>query len=427
MKKLENCIVENCIPTPSSCVEWNGGEIKFLGICNGDNLNNIVLEIVAKIEAIAGEDLSTFDIDSVIAICSQSLPIEVNLLSILNALKNNDVCLKDYIDILTDRINAITSAQKINVSLKCFADFDNLGNALSLTRDDFDQLLIDVACDYKQRIASLESGQVSLQNQINSLDLTPDITELSIATCVNAGILPVSTQIVNTSTAFCDLQDATGNPADIATALTKVPGTDNARYGLIAGWILSPDNEADVIGNLLLKIANLEERVIFMEDNCCAVSCEDIKLGFTAIFNEGGDGVIIKFTSGAGTIIPAGFTDVGSTITITDIDGNTSEGIIDIVDNFNNNLEYEIIVSGLNLTGDLNVDITAKIGNEIIICEKCLHKLVKSSNCGFCTITASGADGSSAVIVYDDSSNTVGIVTVTPPTTSTTTTTTAGP
>lgn len=423
MKKLENCVVENCIPTPSSCVEWNGGDIKFLGICNGDNLNNIVLEIVAKIEAIAGEDLSSFDIDSIISICNQALPIEVNLLSILNALKSSDICLKDYIDALTDRVNAITSAQKINVNLKCFADFDNLGNALSLTRDDFDQLLIDTACNHKQRIESLESGQTSLQNQINSLDLTPEITELSIATCVNAGILPVSTQIVNTSTAFCDLQDATGGPIDIAAALAKVPGTDNARYGLIAGWILSPDNQADVIGNLLLKILNLEERIIFMEDNCCAASCNDIKLGFTAIFNEDGSGIIIKFTAGAGTDIPSGFTDSGSTIIITDIDGNTSEGVIDVVDNFNNNLEYEILVSGLNLTGDLEVNITAKIGNEAIICEKCIHKLVKSSNCGFCIITASGADGSSAVLVYSDGNKAIPVMTVTPPSTTTTTTT----
>lgn len=427
MKKVKDCIVDNCIPTPTSCSKWNGGEIKFLGICDGDDLNNVVIEIVDKIEEIVGEDLSSFDIDSILTICNQTAPLEVNLLSILNVLKNNDICLKDFIDTLNERIEQISATQGVNVNLKCFADFDNLGNALSLTRDGFDQLLVDTACNHKQRIESLESGQVSLQNQIDNIDLTPDVDEPVVATCVNPGVLAISTQIQNTSTAHCDLETATGDAADINSALSQTPLTDGATYGLIPGWIAVPASWAENYNNLLLKVANMDTRLKFLEDNCCAASCKDIELGFTAIFNEDNDGVIIKFTSGAGTDIPAGFTDSGSTITITDIDGNTSEGVIDIVENFNDNLEYELSVSGLNLTGDLSVDITAKIGNEAITCEKCLHKLVKSTNCGFCTISATGGDGSSAVIVYEDGSGSVAVVTVTPPTTtSTTTTTTTG-
>lgn len=422
MKKLENCIDDNCIHTPSSCTDWNGGDIKSLGICNGDSVNDVVWEIVNKLEELAGEDISSFDIDDLLGICSQKAPLEVNLISILTILKNNDICLKDYIDTLNERISELSSEGAVNVNLKCYADFDNLGNSLSITRDDLNQLVIDQLCSHKQRIESLESGQINLQTQINNIDVSPTVNELAIATCINATVLPTSTQIVNTAQAHCDLEDATGTPIDIAAAIANVPSTDNARYGLIPGWIITADNEAKVISNLLLKIANLEARVIFMEDNCCAATCEDIKLGFTAVFNEDGDGIIIKFTSGAGTVIPAGFTDAGSIVIVTDIDGNTSEGVIDIVENFNDNLEYEILVGGLNLTGNLDVDITAKIGNEAITCEKCIHRVVKSTNCGFCTISASGADGSSAVIVYDDSNKAVGIVTVTPPSTTTTTT-----
>lgn len=403
MKKVD-CNNDNCIHTLSGCADWNGGDIESLGICNGQSLNDVVWEIVLKLQDIVGEDISSFDIDSLINICGDKAPLEITLISVLNALKNSDICLKDLIDTLSQRVSEIATEQKVNVDLKCFADFDNIGNQLSLTKDDFDQLVINTACGHQQRIESLESGQVSLQSQINSLGTNASVDELSIATCVNAAVLPTSTQLINTAQAHCDLQTATGSPSDIAIAMAKVPATDNARYGLISGWILVPTNEAQIIGNLLLKIANLEATVIFMQNNCCALTCEDIKLGFTAIFNEDGDGVIIKFTAGSGTIIPSGFVDKGSTITITDSQGNTSDGIIDIVDNFNNNLEYEILVNGLDLNNDLAVDITAKIGTDAMICEKCLHKAVRSSNCGYCTITATGAEGSSAVIVYEESS-----------------------
>jgi len=426
MKKLENCIEDNCIHTPASCVDWNAGDIKSLGICNGDSLSTIVLEIVDKLEELAGEDISGFDIDELLDICAQKAPLEVNLVTILTLLKNNDICLKDYIDTLNDKISELSSVGNISVNLKCYADFDNLGNSLSITREDLDQLIIDQLCNHKQRIESLESGQVGLQNQINNIDINPTVDELTIATCVNPLVLPTSTQVVNTSQAHCDLEAATGDAGDISSALANTPTDLNAEFGLITGWILAPSNWAENHNNLLLEVENLRQRILFMEENCCAATCEDIKLGFTAIFNEDNDGVIIKFTSGAGTSIPAGFTDSGSTIVITDIDGNTSEGIIDIVQNFNGNLEYELSVSGLNLTGDLSIDITAKIGNEAITCEKCLHKLVKGSNCGYCTITATGDGSASAIIVYDDGSGGVPSVIVTPPTTSTTTTTTVG-
>ena len=94
MKKVKSCETENCIPTPSSCIQWNGGDIDFLGICNGDWLNNILWEIITKLQEVAGEDLSGFDIDSILDLCSQKAPQEVNLLSILNVLRKNQICMK---------------------------------------------------------------------------------------------------------------------------------------------------------------------------------------------------------------------------------------------------------------------------------------------------------------------------------------------
>lgn len=426
MKKVQNCVVENCIPSPTSCHYWNAGDIDYLGICNGDPLNNLIWEIVTKLQELAGEDLSQFDIEGLLDICNQKAPQEKTIASILTLVKENQICLKDYIDNLDNKLQELFQDQGIDINLKCYANFDNLGNSLSITRKELDQLIIDNLCNHKLRIESLEGKITLIQSQVNNIEENQSLDEMSVATCVDAGVKPTSQQVVAVAEAHCDLETAVGTPAHIATALSKVPSDWNTEFGLISGWDLTPDNMAQTFGNVLLALKNALDRIKFMEDNCCALSCDDIKLGFSAVFNEDLDGVILKFTSGAGTSIPPGFEDLGSTGTITDIDGN--------VESFNltieNNAEIEVPITGLNLSEPLTINITAKIGTEGLVCQKCLSKKVMSAVCAYCEITATGEEGSSAVIIYDD--NKVGGSVISTPasettTTSTTTTTTVAP
>lgn len=396
MKKLENCIVENCIPTPSSCVEWNGGNIDYLGICNGDSLNSIVWEIVGKLEDIAGDNLSEFDIDSLLSICNQSAPLEVNLITILTLLKNNDVCLKDYIDTLNDKINELSGTSAVTVNLKCYADFDNLGNSLSITREQLDQLVINELCDHKGRIDSLEGTVINLQTQINNIDINPVVDELDIATCIDPVVKPTSTQVIITAQAHCDLETGTGTPGDISGALAKTPGDLNAEFGLIPGWDLTPSNWAENYGNLLLELENLRQRIITMETTCCAIDCSDVKIGFTATFNDDNDGIIIRFTAGAGTQIPAGFTDQGSLITFTDEDGNIEEYTTVAPDLIANNAMIEIPISTLITTGDVNINIDSNMSNGTLTCSKCTNKTIKRPGCQFCVLTAT----SEVTVIY---------------------------
>lgn len=428
MKKLQNCEVENCIPTPSSCVTWNGGDIKYLGICDGDSLNDIIVEIVSKLQEIAGEDLSQFDIDSLTEICNQKAPNEVTLLSILNLIKANQICLKDFIDTLSEQLASLLSNTGVTINLKCYADFDNLGNALSITREQLDQLVIDNLCNHKDRIETLEGKVVSLQSQIDNIDINPAVDEPEFATCIDAAIKPTSGQTVSIANALCDLRDATGDETDITSALGSTPADMNAEFGLLPGWIVNPQNWAENYNNLLIAFGNVWQRVKTIEMTCCALSCEDIKLGFSAVYNEDGDGIIISFTYGAGTVIPAGFTDGGSYGTITDIDGN----VVDFNITIGNNSQEEVIIAGLNTTGELTISITAILGTGSLTCQKCLSKKVNKASCNYCEICATGAEGSSVVIVYE-SSKTSSIIenaaalSTTTTTSSTTTTTTAAP
>lgn len=403
MSKKGKCIEDNCIPTASSCVEWNGGELPFLGICNGDSLNNIVIEFITKLKQVTGEDLSSFDIDALLDICNQKAPSEVTILSILNVLKNNQICLKDFIDTLKEGLDELFKNTGVNVDLKCYAQFDNLGNPLSLTREQFDQLIIDTLCSHEGRLTTIEGKLILLQAEIDALDVVSTVEELEIGTCINPTVLPTSVQLQNTSTEICNLETAMGFPPDIASALANTPSDLNQEFGLIAGWILVPKHWADNYNNLILEIENMRQRIKTVETTCCSLSCDDVKLGFTAAFNTGNTEIVVKFTSSAGTSIPVGFIDTGSTITITDIDGHTEVYTTVNPNLIANNATLNIPIPSLDITQDLTIEVEANLTSAGLTCTKCLSKLIKSplgEECDTCKICATGDEGASIVIIY---------------------------
>lgn len=421
MKKVNKCETENCIPTQSSCVEWNGGSIEYLGICNGDSLNTLVWEIVTKLEDIAGSDLSQFDIDSLTDICNQNAPQEVTLLSILNLLKNNQVCLKDFIDDINERLEEIFANTGVTVDLKCYSQFDNLGNSLAITRETLDQLVIDNLCSQKLRLDTVEGKIINIQSQIDNLNNTSTVEELTFGTCVDPTVKPTSSQVISIANAHCDLEDATGSDTDIASALANTPSNLNTEFGLISGWILVPANWAENYNNMILMVENLRQRINTIEDTCCALTCDDVEIGFAAGYNEDGDGLILRFTYGNGTSIPAGFTDAGSYGTITDQNGDS----VDFNVTISNNLVEDVSIVGLNTFGPLEVSVTAIMSTGSITCQKCISRKVDLTGCEFCQYTAVG-DGEVSIIYESDINYSHGGGGGVIYTTSTTTTTTTG-
>jgi hypothetical protein len=415
MKKV-SCQTENCISTQSSCVIWNGGDVEFLGICNGESINLLLWEMLEKLKAITGDDLSSFDIDALTSICQAKAPHEITVLSILEMVKSNQLCLKDYIDAVDAKINELFKDEQIDVNLKCLADFDNLGNALVPNRKTLDQLVVDELCRQKDRLTVLEAEVLLLKTQAPT---QVEAGEKSIATCVDAAVKPTSAQVQEIATVVCEQRTATGTPADIATALSKAGSDWQTKYGNLPGWTASPQNAAQFEGNLAVIATYFEQRLSRIETGCCAPSCDDIKVGFSAMFNEDLTSVILKFSAGAGTNIPAGFIDKGSVVSIKDADGNVETSALGI----HNNLEEEVFIYGLNVKGTLDITLNYKIGNDSLVCEKTLTKQVKSAACAYCELTATGDAGSSVVIIYQDpnANNTVDHVAVYQSTTTTTT------
>jgi len=381
MKPIQNCYVENCIPTPASCVEWNGGEIELLDICDGDPMTKVIWEVVEKLKLLAGNDLSEYDMSNLVAICNQKLPIDTNIITILDFIGENQICLKKYITDLKEELSSRSSEGNVDVNLKCFASTDNIGNALSLSRDNFDQLLINETCNHKGRIEGLEIKVKTIQDDFNDKPLA-SYDEPSFPICTDPIIQSTSANVKSLAKTVCDEIESVGNPNNIASALSKTPANWNTKFKTIQGWDLTPAQWAENYGNLLLVVANLVNDVAEIKSTCCNTSCESIKIGFTATMNDSDDGVIISFTSGAGTKIPQGFIDQGSTGTATDADGNKEDFIIPV----SQGGQQDVILTSLDLTRSINIELNTILSNGTITCDKCLQKTIKvSSTC--CEIT----------------------------------------
>lgn len=386
MKRLEKCLIEDCIPTLSSCIKWNGGDISFLGICDGDSLNYLMQEIISEIQKVAGKDLSKFNITSLLAICKKEAPEEVNLISILTLLRDNQLCLKVFIDELDKQLQKLFEGQNIKINLKCYTGISGLG--LGITREQLDQFVINILCEHENALDSIDDTIKRLQEEINEKRRNTKIEEVQVSTCVNSLSLPLSEQVQNTSKELCDYLLVVGNPSDIADALALTPTDLNPEFGTITGWINAPVLWSEYYSNSLLEIQNLRERLTVIENTCCAVTCDDIIIKFTAYFNEDKTGVILKFTKGAGMVLPKGFEDCGSIGTITDQGGNVQE--FDLAITMGSTIEVPF--DGLVGIGSLSVNISAKICNNDkgIECHKCKSVTIEQGPCDFCVLTASG-------------------------------------
>ena len=398
MKKIKNITSDNCLETSSECVTL-AVPLPYLGLCKGDTLTQFTVEVVTKLEKIAGEDISGFDIDALLDICNQKAPLETTIISILTLVKDNQVCLKDFILQLEERLNALSTSSKVNANLKCYADFDNIGNPLSITRDQLDQIVINELCDHSIKITSLQGDIVTIKNDIANIDVNPVVLEPQFSTCVDAGTKSTSLQVQSIAALLCDEITAIGDDTDISNALNKTPSTDTSRYGSITGWITVPSNWADNYNNLLLKVTNLETRLIDIETNCCAPTCDKITIGFSMILDSGND-YIVRFRPTDGTIIPTGFTDAGSTVYFKDASGTryplSGTLPIDVTEQESDPYDLSSLITGSPIT----VYISAKVTNGSLQCDKCVSNTIDLSNdsCPVCVITTTGTG--TVTVVY---------------------------
>lgn len=371
----------NCIETVTSCSIWDGPELRCLDICKGDSLNDTIFAIAQKICAVtASDDLSTLSLQCLIDKLNATVPTEKSLINILQLLVDNECKLADMIADLEQLITDPNA--ELNLDLKCLAVLDPFGNTIPVTQSSLNQTLINTICDIKNNITSLNATVIDLQQQIDNLDTTP-YTEPDVTSCLITGTKPLSAAVVEGFQNICDFEGMIGDMAAIQSAISAQCTGLNQELQTVPGWTITPLNAMQSLQNLWLAFCNIRDRVKDIETNCCAPTCDKIKVGFITTFNDN-QTVTLSFTPGAGTNIPTGYTDCGSSVTITNQAG-LSVGPFPITIEQGEDTD-DLDVSAFQPGETLTFSILAKLCSETVNCEKCYGKTVQYLS-GCCAIT----------------------------------------
>lgn len=368
----------------TKCVVWNGPRIECLNICNGDTLTDAVYTIATKVCEIAGDlDLSTVDLTCLI---DQTPVTDKSLKNILEVILDNQCTLKDLIDAID---GSGSTGVELNLNLRCLKKFDEFDNEIPQDLNQTLQSIVNEVCTQKDKIAVLENTVQDLQDQIDNLPPADTYTEPNITICQSGTPKQLSVAVPIIAKDICDYKDIVGAVEDVQNALSRQCELISASVKSTVGWNNTPGNLAQSVNNIWMTLCDINNRLKAIETTCCGPSCDRIKLGFIATV---GDGVVdFAFTSGAGTLIPSGFVDCGSVITLVDKNGVefspnitstpiTQEGIIE-----------DINISGL-AAGLIKVSIKTKFclldenDSVIMTCQDCVSLEFNNTN-GCCVIT----------------------------------------
>lgn len=380
--KHKNQNTFGCIKQYTQCIEWNLGDIPCLDIKNGDTLDLLTFAIVNKLcELSIPLDLSKVSIQCIIDKLGATEPLTKTITSYLQLVIDNECKLKDLIDLVNARIDGIATG--IVVDLKCLATLDAFGNPIPYTEQTVFQLLINNSCTLKTQVASLFLSITNLQNQLNNLPAA--YTEPLLTTCIFTS-KTTSQGVVLLASDYCAYKIKVGTDAEISTAIGRQCSTLNVDFVSNPNFIQAPTSLADSVNNMWILACDQYTRLKALEACACKFTCKDITIGFITTFNTG-DTVTLKFTSGAGTSIPVGFTNCGSMLTIKNDKGVTTAAIPVIIAQEGESIPIDI--SMFNNGEYLTFNLDAHLCGNGITCEKCISKVVRNTS-GCCAITNTG-------------------------------------
>lgn len=388
----------------AKCVQWNGPDIPCLEICTDDMLTEVVHAIGTKVCEISEElDLSTLTLGCLIDHCD-TCPQEKSLKTVLQLMLDNDCKLKNLIDDIIDAINNAGSgggAVVLTLNYRCLEILDDFGNPVYQDLNQTLQSIINELCAHK---TTLEDHEARLTTIETTYCKPPcggggsGYVEPTIDLCTSSVPKPLSLATIDLGNDYCDYKENVGTPEEILTALSRQCGNLNSIYGLTPGFILDPNSLADTTNNQWVVLCDLLARVTNIETTCCAPSCGDIKIGFEATYDEAAEEFILSFTYANGTEIPVGFTDCGSIITLTDVDGRTKTLPITL----ENGLEFSISsLAPLKTATAIAVTIkTCFTHTNGLKCNDCIGGTLPAVQpCGFCKLCTNGGSASDFVTI----------------------------
>lgn len=383
----------------SKGILWQGPDLQCINVCKGENVSDVVASVATEVCKILDTlDLKDLDLKCLIDTCLACPEPDKTLKTALRLIINK-VC--ELSELIGDGSTEPPSIPVFQINLKCLAISDGSGNVLNDdTNDKIIQSIIDQVCINTADIELLKNDVDGLDDRVTALETAakpPVIPDVG-SNCLFLGQKALDLAHEDLDAAYCELSNILGPTADINKAIGQQCPDLAQKFVLNPNFTINPSNAAQSIRNMWIALCDTIARVTQIEKTCCQATCEQIKVGFSIVFSEL-QTATLKFTSGAGTNIPTGVLDCGSTLVISD-----ERGVNVVVENMNINNNVEVpdidmtsFVEGGLLTFTLNAKFCSE---ELGTCEKVVVKTIIYKNaCSTCDITNTG-DGE-VIIVYE--------------------------
>ena len=409
-----NLSKENCSPTSSNCVIWQGPDIACINLCTGDTISDVTYKLALEICELK-DNIGVTDIElaCLVEVCQTTPEPAKTLSNILELLISKVCCLWQIVDNLPTPGEPYIEPTLI---FPACAAFTGLSPQLHRT---YTVTLANKICTLNTTINQNTLDIDVLKDKVQDLeDLVPTpLPELN--SCLTGTDKVLDDLVEYLENEFCDIKDALGEAGDITVASSQECEdlssqkslSDSTKFmsqlsGNGGSWILNPENLAQSINNLWLTVCDIRGAVRGILDNCCAPTCDAIKIDFYQRWSSDSP-TILQLNFRSKSTLPLGFYDcgqptLGNELTFTDADGfvypypivfrsidypTDTNGALDDNSNFGW-VDIDLTTVGLNLSKPISITADLCFTNGSLECIQCVQWTINPSTGACCEIIA---------------------------------------
>ena len=411
---------ENCSPTSSNCVVWQGPNISCINLCTGDSVSDVVYKLAEEICALKDNaGISDVDLTCLVTACQNTATPSKTLANILQLLIDKVCCISEKVDDLPPPVDPYLEPELDFPICNAFSGFPS-----DVLHHEYTLLLAQKICSMYDDIATNTVNIAAHEVRIDGIEaIIPTLmVKMNLDSCLSNTTIPLQTLLVNLENAFCLTNDALGDAAALTAVLDKQCVTNSTKrldnpsltLSTTTGWVSTPVTLADNITNLWITVCDIRNAVKLIQDNCCKVDCSKIEIDFYQAWStEEGEESTLRLNFKAKSLFLNGFYDCGQTLaspntstnslTFTDINGlsipvpilfrsiNYPTG--DITGAFDSDVYgwYNIDLSGTGLDvtgGPLTVTTELCFTDGTIQCTKCYTWTIEPYVGSCCEVTA---------------------------------------
>jgi len=378
-----NTADKGCSPVSSNCVIWQGPNLSCINLCNGDTISDVTYKIATALCTIqTAYDLTNLDLSCLTTFCTNVTgPSSRSLPAVLEFIVQKICCIEGQIVSPQDN----TTYTEPYLTLPTCLQYTNAQGqtVTSLIHNQFTLTMATKVCSLSATVSTHSSQITTLQSQVAALQAAGGYTlPTMVPKCVLPSIAtPIDQVLVAVETQFCNLVTTLGSNALLTAAsaqqcagLASAPAlSSTGTMSSLTGWNSTVTNVAQSLQNLWITVCDIRSAVSTLSASNGAVNCSQFILGFTAATNSDRSQVTLFFN--ANTTIPSGFANCnqqGSVVTITDGQGHTYTGYVDLIAASTNSggVTFTVSSASLNTSQPYTVTVNGCISKNGQTCSK---------------------------------------------------------